>query len=142
MLEITFSGAIIAGLLSFLSPCIMPMVPFYLCYLAGISMNELKDEKDIPPTTHRKLVIASIFFALGTTTIFVLLGLGASFLGQFLRIWRGKPYEFLKFRRIFRIVVQGKYQTVFHRCKSQTPLWVLLHYGFLEFFPIILLHHN
>jgi len=49
MLEITFSGAIIAGLLSFLSPCIMPMVPFYLCYLAGISMNELKDEKDIPP---------------------------------------------------------------------------------------------
>ena len=88
MLEITFSGAIIAGLLSFLSPCIMPMVPFYLCYLAGISMNELKDEKDIPPTTHRKLVIASIFFALGTTTIFVLLGLGASFLGQFLRIWK------------------------------------------------------
>ena len=88
MLEITFSGAIIAGLLSFLSPCIMPMVPFYLCYLAGISMNELKDEKDIPPITHRKLVIASIFFALGTTTIFVLLGLGASFLGQFLRIWK------------------------------------------------------
>jgi len=88
MLEITFSGAIIAGLLSFLSPCILPMVPFYLCYLAGISMNELRDEKDIPPKTHRKLVIASILFALGTTTIFVLLGLGASFLGQFLRLWK------------------------------------------------------
>ena len=88
MLDITFTGAIIAGLLSFLSPCILPMVPFYLCYLAGISMNELRDTKDIPSSTHHKLILASIFFALGTTTIFVLLGLGASFLGQLLRVWK------------------------------------------------------
>ena len=88
MLDITFTGAIIAGLLSFLSPCVLPMVPFYLCYLAGISMNELRDSKDIPSSTHHKLILASIFFALGTTTIFVLLGLGASFLGQLLRVWK------------------------------------------------------
>ncbi|MDA9178721.1 cytochrome c biogenesis protein CcdA [Amylibacter sp.] len=88
MLDITFTGAIFAGLLSFLSPCILPMVPFYLCYLAGISMNELRDSKDIPSSTHHKLILASIFFALGTTTIFVLLGLGASFLGQLLRVWK------------------------------------------------------
>ena len=88
MLDITYTGAIIAGLLSFLSPCILPMVPFYLCYLAGISMNELRNSEDIPSSTHRKLILASVFFALGTTTIFVFLGLGASFLGQMLRVWK------------------------------------------------------
>tara|TARA_B100000780_G_scaffold97186_1_gene67759 strand:- start:462 stop:1199 length:738 start_codon:yes stop_codon:yes gene_type:complete len=88
MLDITFSGALIAGLLSFLSPCVLPMVPFYLCYLAGISMADLKGKSDIPTCTHRKLILTSILFALGTTTIFVLLGLGASALGQVIRIWK------------------------------------------------------
>ena len=88
MLDITFSAAMIAGFLSFLSPCVLPMVPFYLCYLAGISMSDLKGENDIPFRTHRKLILTSIFFALGTTTIFVLLGLGASALGQAFRIWK------------------------------------------------------
>jgi len=88
MLDITFSGALIAGLLSFLSPCVLPMVPFYLCYLAGISMGDLKGKSAIPTCTHRKLILTSILFALGTTTIFVLLGLGASALGQVIRIWK------------------------------------------------------
>jgi len=88
MLDITFSGALIAGLLSFLSPCVLPMVPFYLCYLAGISMGDLNGKSAIPTCTHRKLILTSILFALGTTTIFVLLGLGASALGQVIRIWK------------------------------------------------------
>lgn len=88
MLDISFSGAIIAGLLSFFSPCILPIVPFYLCYMAGISMNDLQSNDDIPSATHRRLIIASIFFALGVTTIFVLLGLGATALGQAFREWR------------------------------------------------------
>jgi cytochrome c-type biogenesis protein len=88
MLDVTFGGAVVAGLLSFLSPCILPMVPFYLCYMAGISMNDLKGADDIPAHTHRKLILASICFALGVTTIFVLLGLGASALGQAFRMWK------------------------------------------------------
>ncbi|MBV1864216.1 MAG: cytochrome c biogenesis protein CcdA [Rhodobacteraceae bacterium] len=87
-LDITFLGAVSAGLLSFLSPCILPMVPFYLCYMAGIGMSDLQSEADIPPATHRKLILASIFFALGVTTIFVLLGLGATALGQAVRTWK------------------------------------------------------
>jgi cytochrome c-type biogenesis protein len=87
-LDITFGGAIIAGLLSFLSPCILPIVPFYLCYMAGISMPELQGRDDIPANTHRKLIFASICFALGVTTIFVLLGLGATALGQEFRMWK------------------------------------------------------
>ena len=47
MPEISYGGAALAGLLSFLSPCILPMVPFYLCYLAGISMGELRGSGQI-----------------------------------------------------------------------------------------------
>jgi len=88
LMDITFGGAVVAGLLSFFSPCILPIVPFYLCYMAGISMSDLQGHDDIPAKTHRKLILASICFALGVTTIFVLLGLGATALGQAFRMWK------------------------------------------------------
>lgn len=88
MLDITYGGAVIAGLLSFLSPCILPMVPFYLCYMAGISIGELRGGGVIAAGAQRRLVASSIAFALGVTTIFVLLGLGATALGQAFRAWR------------------------------------------------------
>ena len=88
LLDISFGGAVVAGLLSFFSPCILPIVPFYLCYMAGISMSDLQGHDDIPGSTHRKLIFASICFALGVTTIFVLLGLGATALGQAFRVWK------------------------------------------------------
>ena len=88
LMDITFGGAVVAGLLSFFSPCILPIVPFYLCYMAGISMSDLQGQDDIPSHTHRKLIFASICFALGVTTIFVLLGLGATALGQAFRMWK------------------------------------------------------
>lgn len=82
MFDITFAGAALAGLLSFFTPCILPMVPFYLCYMAGISMNELKGEEDVPRGIAWKLVLSACLFALGVTTIFVLLGMGATAVGQ------------------------------------------------------------
>lgn len=88
MQEITYFGAVIAGLLSFFTPCILPMVPFYLSYMAGISMNELRGEDDFPPGTQRKLVISAIAFALGVTTIFVLLGMGATAVGGVFGQWK------------------------------------------------------
>ena len=81
MLDISFAGAALAGLLSFFSPCILPMVPFYLCYMAGLSMTELTGEGKINPGAQRRLVIAAIAFAFGVTSIFMLLGLGATALG-------------------------------------------------------------
>lgn len=81
MFEISFAGAALAGLLSFASPCILPMVPFYLSYLAGLSMNELQDEGGMAPGAQKRLILAAIAFATGVTTIFVLLGLGATALG-------------------------------------------------------------
>ena len=88
MQEIAYFGAVIAGLLSFFTPCILPMVPFYLSYMAGISMNELRGEDDFPPGTQRKLVISAIAFALGVTTIFVLLGMGATAVGGVFGQWK------------------------------------------------------
>lgn len=83
----TFGGALLAGILSFLSPCILPMVPFYLCYMAGISMQELRADATIAPGAQRRLTISAIAFALGVTTIFMLLGMGATALGQAFRQW-------------------------------------------------------
>ena len=88
MLDISYWGAFVAGILSFLSPCILPMVPFYLCYMAGISMSELRGPGEIAPGAQRRLVVSAVAFALGVTTIFVLLGLGATALGQAFIAWR------------------------------------------------------
>ncbi|MFP7675349.1 cytochrome c biogenesis CcdA family protein [Marivita sp. S0852] len=82
MFDISFAGAALAGVLSFFTPCILPMVPFYLCYMAGISMNELRGEEDAPEGIAWNLVLSACLFALGVTTIFVLLGIGATAVGQ------------------------------------------------------------
>jgi cytochrome c-type biogenesis protein len=88
MLDISYAGAALAGLLSFFTPCILPMVPFYLCYMAGISMSELREDGAIAPGAQKRLVISAVFFALGVSTIFVLLGMGATALGQTFVQWR------------------------------------------------------
>jgi cytochrome c-type biogenesis protein len=88
MLDISYAGAALAGLLSFFTPCILPMVPFYLCYMAGISMSELRDDGAIAAGAQKRLVVSAVFFALGVSTIFVLLGMGATALGQTFAQWR------------------------------------------------------
>ena len=82
MLEISLLGALVAGLLSFFTPCILPMVPFYLSYMGGLSMAELRGDGEIAPGAQRRLLVSAVFFALGVTTIFMLLGMGATALGR------------------------------------------------------------
>lgn len=70
MPEITWGGAALAGLLSFLSPCILPMVPFYLSYMAGSSVAELRGEgANLTPKLRARLIGRALCFALGVTTI-------------------------------------------------------------------------
>lgn len=88
MLDISFAAAAFAGLLSFFTPCVLPMVPFYLCYMAGLSMAELQGDGKITIGAQRRLVISAICFALGVSTIFVLLGMGATALGQAFAQWK------------------------------------------------------
>ncbi len=112
MLDISFGGAALAGLLSFLSPCILPMVPFYLSYMAGLSVRELRDGDTIARGARGRLMIQALAFAIGVTTIFVLLGLGATALGRSFAQWK-EPLSYvaagvlilfgLHFLGIFRI---------------------------------------
>lgn len=94
MMDIGYAGALIAGLLSFLTPCILPMVPFYLSYLAGLSMNELRSSNGLAPASHRRLIASSVLFSAGVTSIFVLLGLGATAVGQVFINWH-RPLSYL-----------------------------------------------
>lgn len=85
MFDVTFAGALLAGLLSFLSPCILPIVPFYLSYLAGVGMNQVTASAEISGAVRRRAVLAASCFALGVITVFVALGASATIFGQLLR---------------------------------------------------------
>ncbi|WP_417720866.1 cytochrome c biogenesis CcdA family protein [Salipiger sp.] len=88
MFDITYLGALLAGFGAFFTPCILPMVPFYLSYMAGISMAELRGDGAIAPGAQKRLVISALMFALGVTTIFMLLGMGATAIGQAFADWK------------------------------------------------------
>ncbi|WP_299444144.1 cytochrome c biogenesis protein CcdA [uncultured Rhodospira sp.] len=81
-LEVTYIGALTAGVLSFLSPCILPIVPPYLCFIGGVSLDQLEGEADAVRAARLRVVSAAIAFALGFGTVFVLLGIGAAFAGN------------------------------------------------------------
>ncbi len=85
MTDISFAAAAGAGLLSFLSPCVLPLAPPYLCYLAGTSVEALADESE--PRARRDILIASLLFVAGFSTVFVGLGATASVFGSLLRQW-------------------------------------------------------
>ncbi|MGV6888130.1 cytochrome c biogenesis CcdA family protein [Rhodophyticola sp. SM2404] len=87
MFDVTFGGAFVAGLLSFLSPCILPMVPFYLSYLAGVSVNQVTGGEGVTRAVRLRAILAATLFAAGILTVFVALGASASVFGQMLREW-------------------------------------------------------
>ncbi|SEG05612.1 cytochrome c-type biogenesis protein [Jhaorihella thermophila] len=68
--------------MSFFTPCVLPMVPFYLSYMGGLSIAELRGDDEIAPGAQKRLFVSALFFALGVTTIFMMLGMGATALGQ------------------------------------------------------------
>lgn len=75
--------ALLAGLASFLSPCILPMIPSYLAFITGISLEELSQDQNLKKV--RKSVITnSLFFILGFSILFIAMGASATFLGKFL----------------------------------------------------------
>ena len=85
MLDVTYLGAIVAGLLSFLSPCVLPIVPFYLSYLAGVGMNQISADADVTPAVRVRAVLAAVLFAAGVITVFMGLGATATVFGQMVR---------------------------------------------------------
>ena len=87
MFDVTTLGALTAGLLSFLSPCILPMVPFYLSYLAGVSMNQVSAGAEISRQVRLRAFAAACCFALGVITVFMGLGATATVFGGLVRAY-------------------------------------------------------
>jgi cytochrome c-type biogenesis protein len=85
MTDISLPAAAGAGLLSFLSPCVLPLAPPYLCYLAGTSLEALVEEGE--RRARVDILIASLLFVAGFSTVFVALGATASVFGALLRQW-------------------------------------------------------
>ncbi|MDB5549293.1 MAG: cytochrome c biosis protein transrane region [Tardiphaga sp.] len=81
--SISFLSALGAGLLSFLSPCVLPLVPPYLCFLAGVSLDDLtRRDAQAMWTPNGRVVALAFAFVLGFATVFVALGASASLIGK------------------------------------------------------------
>ena len=76
--NLTYSAALFAGLLSFFSPCILPLIPAYFSFITGLSLDELTENK---AETRRKVILSTLFYVAGFSFIFILFGASASFLG-------------------------------------------------------------
>jgi cytochrome c-type biogenesis protein len=85
MTDVGYIAALLAGMLSFLSPCVLPLVPPYLCFLAGTTIEEITEEGGASRAVRRDVMLTAVAFVTGFSTVFVLLGATASLLGQYLR---------------------------------------------------------
>jgi cytochrome c-type biogenesis protein len=88
MHDVTYVAALIAGLVSFLSPCVLPLVPPYLIFLTGTSIERFA-EREPERRVRRETVLAALLFVLGFSTVFVALGASASVIGSLIRAYSG-----------------------------------------------------
>ena len=88
--DIPYLTALLAGAISFLSPCVLPLVPPYLCYMAGVSLDTLTGgntelDNTVISAARRRAILHSLVFVLGFSLVFTALGAGASTIGQAMR---------------------------------------------------------
>jgi len=77
--NISYTAAFLAGLLSFFSPCILPLIPAYFTFITGFSLEELTGKNNT--AIRNRVVLSTIFYVLGFSSVFILMGASASFLG-------------------------------------------------------------
>ena len=90
MVEISYGYVLLAGLLSFLSPCVLPIVPGYLCFIAGTSLDKVLDDESL---VRKNIFKYALSFVIGFSTVFILLGASATILSSIL-------YEYIDILRI------------------------------------------
>ena len=125
MFDVNFPVAFGAGLVSFFAPCVIPLLPAYVGYVTGVSLNELKEKGYAP--FRKKLLISSLLYILGFSIVFVLLGTAAASVGASLR-----RYDFLiqRIGGLIILVLGLQFAGVLHlpflaRTKQfQLPTWV------------------
>jgi cytochrome c-type biogenesis protein len=79
--------AVLGGLVSFVSPCVLPIVPGYLSFISGVNVAQLKDG-EAPKALTSRVAVASLVFVLGFSTVFVALGAAATLIGQWLLLYK------------------------------------------------------
>ncbi|HYE88257.1 MAG TPA: cytochrome c biogenesis protein CcdA [Vicinamibacterales bacterium] len=97
MEQVSLFGAFIAGVLSFISPCVLPLIPGYLSFISGVSLEEMRGmapaaagggtlavSAGVSAAAKRQVIITSLFFILGFSLVFISLGASATVLGQYL----------------------------------------------------------
>ena len=84
--DVSIPAALVAGLVSFLSPCVLPLVPPYLIYLTGATIEQVSND-ETAKASKRAVMLAALTFVLGFSTVFVALGASASFIGSLIRAW-------------------------------------------------------
>jgi cytochrome c-type biogenesis protein len=102
---VSFPAAFIAGLLSFFSPCVLPLIPAYFTFITGFSLEELT--KDYNLKIRKKVLFSTLLFVLGFSLVFILMGASASFLGSLM-------FTYKKFIRIIGgilIIIMGVHLT-------------------------------
>lgn len=77
--SISYSAALFAGLLSFFSPCILPLIPAYFTFITGLSLDELTDVRT--GRVRARVILATLSYVLGFSLVFILMGASASFIG-------------------------------------------------------------
>jgi len=85
MFEVTFLGAFLAGILAFLSPCVLPLIPAYLSYISGVGVEEIQRENKV---VSPRIFFSALLFVIGFSVVFTMLGASASAVGQLLRAYQ------------------------------------------------------
>ncbi len=86
MNNVSISAALIAGIISFLSPCVLPLVPPYLVYLTGATIEHVANDEAVA-SSKRAVMLSALLFVFGFSTVFVGLGATASLIGGLIRTW-------------------------------------------------------
>lgn len=81
--DVTLITAFLFGILSFISPCVLPIVPGYLSFISGISFEEMQSAENAA-TVRKRILINALFFVIGFSVVFIALGASATFIGKFL----------------------------------------------------------
>jgi len=82
--NVTLFAAFVAGFLSFVSPCVLPLIPGYVSFVSGVSLDDMRGGSAAVTSARRHVIITSLFFVLGFSLVFIALGATASVLGKFL----------------------------------------------------------
>jgi len=103
--NISYTAAFLAGLLSFFSPCILPLIPAYFTFITGFSLEELT--RDNNKAVRNRVFLSTLFYVIGFSSVFILMGASASFIGGVINTYK----DFIRIIGGILIIILGVHLT-------------------------------